>query len=249
MKDSISFGQILGFPVKMHLSTLALLAMLALVIGFGQGEMYGLPVGFERLDIEPWAKALMGCVCAVLLFLSILLHEIAHGVIARGNGQEVRGITLLFFGGMVDIDEESPYVMKKGDEMMAFAGPASNLAVGLVLIIGSILLDTTSNELWVQILVTMLGVLGFYNALLALFNLLPGYPMDGGLILRSYLRKRMEPERVTRVSIQLCRVCSYLLGFVGIWEKNMALFLIALLLYLSTHLEDPDYNYHPRQYA
>jgi Zn-dependent protease len=124
----------------------------------------------------------MGVAGALAFFLSVLLHELSHAVVARTYGVQVRAITLFIFGGLAEMPAEPP--TPQAELVIAAAGPAASFGLGLVcgalVLIGSI-------AGWPKEAGSVLGYLGFLNGTLALFNLIPALPLDGGRILRAIL--------------------------------------------------------------
>ena len=138
-----------------------------------------------------WMTALAA---GVLFFISILLHELSHSVVARSFGIEVPRITLFLFGGMAEIEEEPK--TPKSEFLIAIAGPLTSLFLGVVFstlasrIAGSefvnlFLVDEPAAMATLEPLPTLLFWLGPINILVGLFNLVPGFPMDGGRVLRA----------------------------------------------------------------
>lgn len=127
----------------------------------------------------------VGLVATLLFFASVLIHELSHAIVGNSLGEEVRRITLFIFGGMAHLSGEprSPGAEFK----IAVVGPATSVALG-VLFLGLEKAAATVGvgDLWVA----MLGYLGVINIALAVFNLLPGYPLDGGRLLRAYFWSR-----------------------------------------------------------
>jgi len=243
MRDSISLGRIRGIPVEMKLSALLLLLLLALLMAFAQGLVFGLPIGFGFSSAPWWEKLGMGALCAGVLFLGILLHEVAHSVTAKVKGHEVKSISFVIFGGEADIHEERRFDIMENEELIAFMGPATNLAFGILFLTMSLMLGGKLGSVPDDTMVLAFGVLAFYNLLIGIFNLLPGYPFDGGLILRSYLRKRMDRERTMVTAVKLCRIIALCIGAIGIVTKDLAIILIAVLLFMTAYAEYPDYSF------
>jgi Zn-dependent protease len=124
----------------------------------------------------------MGVAGALAFFLSVLLHELSHAVVARTYGVEVRGITLFIFGGLAEMPAEPP--TPQAELVIAAAGPAASF--GLALACGGLVLVGSVAD-WPRPAVSVLGYLGILNGTLALFNLVPALPLDGGRILRAVL--------------------------------------------------------------
>jgi Zn-dependent protease len=171
MKPSIRIGRIFGVEVGIHWSVLIIAGLLA----------FGL-TGGER-DGALWAVAIV----AVAFFLaSLLAHELAHSVVAKRNGMEVKGITLWLLGGVAQLGGQMP---SAGVELrVAAAGPATSVGLG----VGFLLLAVAGAASGVvsSLVVSALAWLAFVNFILAVFNLIPAAPLDGGRILASLLWMR-----------------------------------------------------------
>jgi len=143
---------------------------------------------------------------AALFFASVLAHELSHALVARRFGLRVEGITLFIFGGATSIESDSR--TPRDEALIAIAGPATSLAIGAALI-GLDLLVTQPQ------LGALLGWLGFINLLLGAFNLIPGFPMDGGRVLRALIWKvRGDRLTATRNAAGVGRIFAYvLIGF------------------------------------
>jgi len=178
MLKSWRLGSVLGFPVELNLSFLLLLGLVLIAFG-GVG----------------------GVALVLLVFGSVLLHELGHAVVARKLGVHIAGIELSFFGGaakMVQMPRTATH-----EALIAAAGPAVSLVLGgLGLGLGAL------TGTW------LLTWLGWTNLIIAAFNLLPALPMDGGRILRALLTRKMDFVRATDVAVTVARVVA--VGFV-IW--------------------------------
>jgi Zn-dependent protease/CBS domain-containing protein len=144
--------------------------------------------------LASWAYLAMGLVGALLFFVSILLHELAHSVVAQSKGIGIQGITLFAFGGLAHTQEEP---RRPDDELViAGIGPVVSFALGAAFL----LLAALGRELgWSPAVHEVTQYLGFINLLLAIFNLLPGYPLDGGRVLRAMVwRQTGDFARATR---------------------------------------------------
>lgn len=125
----------------------------------------------------------MGIVGALGLFASIVVHELSHALIARRHDIPIAGITLFVFGGVAEMGEEPP--SPKAELTMAIAGPLTSIAIGAAALAASAL-----GSGWPESVVTVLAYLGLINLLLAAFNLVPAFPLDGGRVLRALLWRR-----------------------------------------------------------
>jgi len=178
---------------------------------------------------------LSGIPAGLILFASVLVHELGHAFMARRLGISTRSIHLHLLGGTAALSEtpESP-----ADEIMiAAAGPVVSLflaALGLSL---SSLLGMPSSTT----LSSVSGVLSFFgavNLMLGLFNLIPALPMDGGRIFRGFLARKMRHTKATQVAGRVARVIAVGLGIVGIFSANLSLTLIALFVFFLSRQEE-----------
>ncbi|MDY7037400.1 MAG: site-2 protease family protein [Thermodesulfobacteriota bacterium] len=124
----------------------------------------------------------MGIVGALGLFISIIFHELRHSLVAKGFGILMKGITLFIFGGIAEMGDESP--RPKAEFIMAIAGPISNIILGFLFYI---ILGLGKIDGWSNTIVGVTAYLFMINFLLAAFNLLPAFPLDGGRVFRSLL--------------------------------------------------------------
>jgi len=175
-----------------------------------------------------WAMGVVGALC---LFLSILLHEGCHAVVAQRQGIPMQGITLFIFGGVAEMGDEPPSA--RAEFLMAAAGPLASIVIGLA----AMGLALVSPGMPAPI-VTVLTYLGVMNLVLAGFNLVPAFPLDGGRLLRAFLWHRGgELRRATRLASRVGVGFSYVLMglgairlavgdiFGGIWSFLIGLFL------------------------
>jgi Zn-dependent protease/CBS domain-containing protein len=229
MRASLRIGRILGIPIYLHFTFLIILPFFALVFGFAYSEMFGFKIGFANLAIDDVGKVLLGIVAAVIFFASILIHELAHSYVALRKGYKISGITLLIFGGVSEIEEQPGQA--KGEALMAFAGPGSSMVMGAVVSVAYFLTKGLSGGVELQAMVLMFSLIGFYNILLGLFNLLPAFPMDGGRVLRALLSKKVGFLKATKWSVQIGKAFAVGMGVFGLLTFNFILILIAVFLY------------------
>jgi Zn-dependent protease len=180
-KEVAMFGKglrlfkVLGFEVRIDSSwlLLAVLIILSLTSGYFPFHYKGLSSG---------AYVLMGIIGAIGLFASIIIHELCHSLVARQYGIPMKGITLFMFGGVAQMDDESR--TPKAEFLMAIAGPIASfvLAGGFYVLHAGIKAAGAPAPL-----AGVLGYLAWINMILAFFNLLPAFPLDGGRVLRSAL--------------------------------------------------------------
>jgi Zn-dependent protease/predicted transcriptional regulator len=198
-------GRILGFEIRIDSSWFILFALILWTfsyVAFPQ-QVPGLSVG---------AYLLMGASGTLLFFVSLLLHEIAHSLVARAKGIPVDGITLFLFGGMAHtrMEAETP-----GDEFqIAAAGPIMSIAIALGL---GALFGAGATLGWSPAVLAVLQYIAALNVILAVFNLLPGFPLDGGRLFRAVVWKITgDVNKATRVASFGGRVLAYLLIAFGL---------------------------------
>ncbi|HEY8490724.1 MAG TPA: site-2 protease family protein [Dehalococcoidia bacterium] len=172
-RGSIRLGRLLGIPVTINPSWFLALAFVVAVLGW---QVYPVALPMEPAALH-WAMAV---VSGVLFFTSVVLHELAHSLVARAYGIRVREITLFVFGGVAQLTGEPD--RPRGEFLMAVAGPAAS--VGLALLFLGVWLATGARDDAAGVVWRWLVVM---NAAVGVFNMLPGYPMDGGRVFRSLL--------------------------------------------------------------
>jgi len=214
MKYSFTILKIRGIPIELHITFIGLLGLLF---------VFSFPIIYPVL--------LFG-----LLFLSVILHELAHSIVAQRNNIPVKKIVLYPIGGAAQIDEipEKPGI----EARMALAGPLTSLVIGAISLsvhfVYPISFPTISIFVWSGNLFFDLGIL---NLVLALFNLIPAFPMDGGRALRAiltYLRKDF--VKATENAAGIGRGFALLMIFLGILG-NIWLSIIGFFIYLGASQE------------
>jgi Zn-dependent protease/CBS domain-containing protein len=209
LRGSIKLFSIVGIPVEINASWLIAVAIITWSLATTAYP------SFFHLWSEPqyW---LAGIVTTLLLFASVLAHELGHSLVALSQGLRVRGITLLLFGGVSRIQEEAS--RPRNEFLIAFAGPAVSLVIGLALL-GWWFKFHPVYEIQVTPLHGVIFFTGWMNILVAGFNLLPGYPMDGGRVLRSAVWGFTgDTKRASRVTHAVGRVVFFLLIGWGAWR-------------------------------
>ena len=170
----IRLFSLFGFPISIDLSWLILAVLVAWSLKSTFANRYA-----ELANNMLWA---MGVAGALGLFVSIVLHEFSHAMAARANGMEMRGITLFIFGGVAEMDQEPP--SPKAEFVMAIAGPIASVVIAVFCIAAA---QVGSLWGWPTPVTAVLAYLGWINAALAVFNLVPAFPLDGGRVLRAAL--------------------------------------------------------------
>ncbi len=207
MRGFLRLGKVTGIPVSVHWS-LAVIAWF-LGVGLATGALPASAPGASSATY--WATASIG---VVAFFGSILFHELAHALVARRFGVQTEGIELWLLGGMARLNSDAP--SPKADGLIAVAGPLSSLAPrappASAPPIGLDALDA-----W-PLAAAMIGWLGVVNVIIALFNLLPGAPLDGGRILRAVRWARHgDRARATHEAAQAGQVLGWAIVIIGVW--------------------------------
>jgi Zn-dependent protease/CBS domain-containing protein len=209
VKSSIRLGKVAGIGVGLHYSWF----IIAALIVFSLGERFHQTSpswGTSRI----WITAL---ITAVLFFVTLLLHELSHSLVAQAHGMKVKEITLFALGGVSQI--ESDATDAKTEFWMAIAGPAASLLIGF----GCLALATgfgwhLSTEPRTGVAAVLVW-LGYINVLLGIFNMIPGYPLDGGRVFRAIVwAVTKDVDRSTRIAARIGQLVAFLFIFYGVWS-------------------------------
>ena len=220
-----------GIPVFVDVTFLIVLPLFTVMIANGiraGREAFGLP-----FDIAPLQQGalpyLLGFTVVVGLFLSVLIHEYGHALTARRYGVRTKRITLWLLGGVAQL-ENMPR-QRGAEAVVAIAGPLVSVALaGLCYLL---LRAVPGLPLAARFVLTYLASINF---VLAVFNLLPALPLDGGRVLRSLLALRTDPLRATQIVGGISKVLAFALGIVGVFT-NFWLVLIAFFIYMAVTAE------------
>ncbi|WP_254544622.1 site-2 protease family protein [Halomarina pelagica] len=228
----------MGIPIEIHVSLLVILPFLAWQLASPQyiATWTGIINAISPLSITtdtllsgstPWIIGIAG---ALSLFVGVAIHELGHSWVALRYDLTIRSITLWLFGGVAHI-EDLPTEWRK-EFWIAIAGPITSLLLG---VIGYVLLQVTPPSAPVAGFV--FGWFGLTNVGLALFNLLPAFPMDGGRILRALLARSRPFVEATQRAVQVATVVAILLALVGLFTFDILLLLIAGFVFLAGRSE------------
>lgn len=225
---SIPAGKIFGVELRVHLTFLFLLVFVWLTESASHGT----------------ANAGRGLALVGIIFGCVVLHELGHALVSMHAGIPTKAIILLPIGGITLLDEtqqppETGAQTWKRDIRIALAGPLVNLVIAFVA--GSILLAVAPEiQLWAKPYVHSNNLprsLVWANLWLALFNLLPAYPLDGGRVLRAVFSRSMDPVRATRRAVSIGQAFATLFMLVGmLW--NIWLTMIGFFLFIAAQLEE-----------
>jgi Zn-dependent protease/CBS domain-containing protein len=187
MGGAIVIGRVLGIDIKIHFSWVFIFLLVAWSLANSQ----------FRTDYPDWSVNVrwgLGILGSILLFSSVLFHELSHSILALIRGHRVRGITLFILGGVSEIEEEAH---KPGEEFwIAFVGPLSSFFLAGMFYLLAWQMEGVNDYVY-----ALSSYLWFINAALGVFNLIPGYPMDGGRVLKAAVwRATGSMSRATRVA-------------------------------------------------
>jgi Zn-dependent protease/CBS domain-containing protein len=205
LRSQITLGRVFGIKIGLHYSWF----LIALLI------VFSLTAQFHESNAN-WGDGViftLAVATAILFFVSLLLHELAHSLVAESNGLPVREITLFALGGVSQI-EKNP-LSPKVEFWMAFVGPLTSAVIGGICLALARLLGDPSSDPWTA----MLQWLGYINLSLAFFNLVPGYPLDGGRVLRALIWwKTGDADRSTQSAARVGQAVAYVFIAFGIFR-------------------------------
>jgi len=204
---SITLVKLFGFEVKIDLSWLILGLLISWTLARGL-----FPNSYKGLSASTYWT--MGIAGALGLLVSIVFHELWHSLVARRFGLPMKSITLFIFGGVAEMTEEPPH--PRAEFFMAVAGPLSSIFFGLLLLgLGYL----GGSDGWSRPVIGVINYLGFLNLILAGFNLLPAFPLDGGRVLRAVLWGWKDNIRwATRIASRIGSAFGLVLILIGVLE-------------------------------
>ncbi len=203
-QHSIPLGKIFGIEIGLDYSWFVIFALLTWMLA---GSYF--PDEFKHWS--PLLYWITGAATAIMLFVSVLLHELVHSVVALRYKIPVRSITLFFFGGIAQIGAEPPSAV--AEFFIAIAGPLVSLTLAVFFYVAQSLISG------VEPLLGVAKYLAYINTALVLFNLIPGYPLDGGRVLRAIVWAITgNMGRSTVIAANVGRFFAFLLIFAGTWQ-------------------------------
>ncbi|WP_424830767.1 site-2 protease family protein [Ruegeria sp.] len=222
MAWSFSLGRLLGSELRVHVTFFLLLAW----------------VGFAAYSSGGWPAAIDNILFVLALFACVVAHEFGHALMARRYGIKTPDITLLPIGGLARLERMPEHPMQ--EVWVALAGPAVNIAIWVILVIFGAgvpwetltRIDTPGPGL--------LNRLAYVNLLLAVFNMIPAFPMDGGRVFRALLCLKMDRVKATRIAAIGGQIVAVGLGFLGLTTANPILVLIAVFVFVAANAESQD---------
>lgn len=208
----IRLFNLLGFEVNIDLSWLIIAVLVAWSLAAGFFPFY-------YADLSSGTYWLMGITGTLGLFLSVIVHEFAHSLVARKYGMPMKGITLFIFGGVAEMEDEPPSA--RAEFMMAIVGPVTSIALAL----GFYGIYQAGENVVAVPVNAVIGYLAFINGILAAFNLVPAFPLDGGRVLRAVLWGAKDNLRwATRIASEIGSyfgIFLIIMGFVQIISGNL----------------------------
>ncbi|MEO2117924.1 MAG: site-2 protease family protein [Methanocaldococcus sp.] len=207
MNYSIRLFKIMGIPIELHITFILFLAVII-----------GLSIMNNNLF---WA------VLFILLFVSVVLHELGHSYVAKKYGVKIEKILLLPIGGVAMMDK----IPKEGELKIGIAGPLVSFIIGITLLIISQFFDININGY------PLLYTLSLLNLMLGSFNLIPAFPMDGGRILRAILSKKYGYLKSTKIAANIGKSLALIMLILGLLSMNIILILVSLFVYFGAEQE------------
>ena len=226
--NGIRIGQVAGIPIILDLGFFLFFALITAILGAS--------IFPDIIEPEPSAGVAWGLaiLTAIIFFITLLMHELAHSLMARLYGMKVANITLLMFGGVSQITEESKRASQ--EFLIAVVGPLTSAGLGGLFIGAYSLVGAGNSELPAVLL-----YLGFINLALAVFNMVPGFPLDGGRVLRagiwgitgSYHRATQVAARSGQLAGGFLALGGIMLAvfvepFDGVWVAAVGAFLVMM---------------------
>ena len=203
MKAHIKLGKILGIEIGLHYSWLIIAALISLSLAGYFGQIHP-----EWNSGTIWVMAIS---TALLFFFAIVVHEFSHALVARAHGLRVHSITLFALGGMAQIEDESHDA--RTEFWLGIVGPMTSFVIGFLCLGAARLTGWIPSNTPDTPILAILVWLGFINIALAVFKLFPGYPMDGGRVLRSIIwRLTGNAERATKTASTISQIMA--IGFI-----------------------------------
>ncbi|HEX5834036.1 MAG TPA: site-2 protease family protein [Pyrinomonadaceae bacterium] len=229
MNAQIKLGRIFGVQIGLHYSWI----IIALLITLSLASQFSL-TNPDWSDGLRWGMAI---VTAVLFFAALVAHELSHALVAKARGLPVRSITLFALGGVAQIEKEAADA--KTEFWMGIIGPITSFVIGVVCLVIAMALGWQPPDFPRQPLTAMLMWLGYINIALAIFNMIPGFPLDGGRVLRAIAWWITgDAKRATRIASRVGQLIAFGMiilglmrffagaGFNGLWIAFIGWFLL-----------------------
>ena len=235
---NLTLGSVWGIPIRLNISLIVFLPILAWLLGSGEqiGVYVGVINGLWPGSLDPatfqvgarsWTIGVLG---AAGLFVSVAVHELGHAWAALRYGIRTESITLWLLGGLASL-ESMPKEWNR-ELWIALAGPATSL-----LLAGLFALSLQAVPAGAPVVIFTLGFLASINVVLAGFNLLPAFPMDGGRVLRALLARNRPYASATRLAARVGTIFALLFVVMGVLSFQIVLLLVGLFIYVAATSE------------
>jgi Zn-dependent protease/CBS domain-containing protein len=215
-RSGFKIGRLFGITIRVDWSWLLIFVLVTWNLSAVFGQAHG-----QWSTLQSWGIALLA---AILFFASVLAHELAHSLVARARGMPVRNITLFLFGGVSNIQRETP--SPRTEFVMAIVGPLTSVVLGVILLVvvgltrgpfPSMIGNAQQGISQLGVADTLLLWLGSINIILGIFNMIPGFPLDGGRVLRSIFWAAIDDlRRATRWAAWVGQGIAWLMILAGI---------------------------------
>ena len=232
MFKSFRIGTVIGIPIRLDITFLLILPIFAWVIGIQVEdliELLNLVLG-AGIDPDPLLVGnrplYLGLAAAIGLFVGVVLHELGHSVVAIRYGYPIRSITLWLLGGLAELGEDPEHWYE--ELWIALAGPAVSVVLGVVCYLGMLAIPVGLGDVRF-----VLGYLALMNVFLAAFNMLPGFPMDGGRVLRALLARTRPKAQATEIAAEVGKTFALLFGLLGLFVLSPLMIALALFIYVA----------------
>jgi Zn-dependent protease len=228
----LKIGTVLGIPIRLNWTFLIVLPLFAYLIGSQVGIIaetmnQALGAGIDPTalagGLTPWT---LGLAAAVGLFVGVLLHEFGHSVVAMRYGYEIESITLWLLGGLASFTE-FPEDWKH-EFWIAIAGPIVSVGVGVACYAVFVVAPAGSNAV-----LFVFGYLALLNIVLAVFNMLPAFPMDGGRVLRALMARNQPHAQATQRAAAIGKAFAFIMGLIGLLNFQILLIVLAFFIYMA----------------
>jgi Zn-dependent protease/CBS domain-containing protein len=234
MFKGFRIGSVAGIPIKLDITLLLILPVLVYLIGNGMSEAavgfndtlgMGLDVGVLTAGPTPWV---IGLAAAIGLFVCVLLHELGHAAVARRYGYGIESITLWLLGGIARPEEEPN---RWNHELwIALGGPVVSVALGVLFLLSFDVVPSDPARF-------VVGYLAILNIVLAVFNMIPAFPLDGGRVLRALLGRNRPHAAATQQAVSVGKFFAILLGLFGLLVFNPFMIAVAFFVYIAAAAE------------
>ncbi len=207
MKSHIKLGRIFGIEIGLHFSWFIIALLITLSLA---NQFHALNTDWGEGVI--WATAIG---TSLLFFLSIIVHELSHAAVAKARGLPVRAITLFALGGVAQIEREAGEAST--EFFMGIAGPITSMLIGVLCLTLAWIVGWPLGAIPTTPIISMLMWLGYINIALAIFNLVPGFPLDGGRVLRGIIWwVTGDGLRATRIAARIGQIVAFAFIIIGI---------------------------------